>query len=515
MRRQPAPLLIVLVLLIACTQAPPPDTPTPQPTPNLSATIDARVALAFPTATPTPTPDIAATVQAALAQALPSETPTSAETPLPIATPVPSPTPTPVPTLTPTPTRTPPPTATPRPTPTPQQPTATPKPTPAPTPSVADMVEVARQSVVQIVTNLGTGTGFVVDQLGYILTNAHVVKDERQLTVIFDDGRETQGTVVGLDPARDIALLKVTTARHLLRPLYFADSIREGDPVVALGFPFSAQIGENMTMTAGLVSSFRYYEGVDYIQTDAALNPGNSGGPLLNMDGEVVGMNTSGLRDAEGINFAIRHNVLARQMAYMVAEAQRPATPTPRPSPTPTRRPGKVGPIEVDLEHTEDGLVKVHHADVNLLDVEVSATFHNPYDSTSHQWDFGFWLRDPWRITPDDRIFLAFTVKSDRYGEGRWRVFSRGTDPDAGREMDAGRARNLNTGEGELNYLRVIVENNKSEVFINGKSMGVVYVDGVYHVGDVAVTVGNISGSEREGAVTKVTDFWVTDLGGN
>ena len=222
------------------------------------------------------------------------------------------------------------PTATPTPTPTIRPtPTYTPSPVPTPTPSVADTVETVRKSVVHIVTSLGSsGSGFIVDSAGYILTNAHVVDGQGRLTIVFDDGTWTSATVKVSDAVRDIALLKVSTARNLAA-LPFAKTIREGTDVVALGYPLSYTIGENVTMTTGIVSSLRTYEGVDYIQTDAALNPGNSGGPLLNLRGEVVGMNTSRLRDSQGINFAIKYNVLSRRVQLMIAEAEAPRHPLP------------------------------------------------------------------------------------------------------------------------------------------------------------------------------------------
>ncbi len=306
--------IFVMLLLLACTQVPAPEPtspitdlqatveaitqPTATPTPDIEATVEARVAAAIPTSTPVPTPDLNATITAHTAAAMP--------------TPVPAPTMTPTPTMQLT-------------------PIYRSSPVPIPTPSVADVVEAVRKSVVHIVTSLGgSGSGFIVDSAGYILTNAHVVDGQGRLTIMFDDGTRTSGTIEVSDAVRDIALVKVSTARNLAA-LPFAKTIREGTDVVALGYPLSYTIGENVTMTTGIVSSLRTYEGVDYIQTDAALNPGNSGGPLLNLSGEVVGMNTLGLRDSEGINFAIKYNILSRQVQIMIAQAETP--PTPRPTP--------------------------------------------------------------------------------------------------------------------------------------------------------------------------------------
>ncbi len=371
------------------------------------------------------------------------------------------------------------------------------------------MVQEARRSVVQVVTSRGTGSGFIADYRGYVLTNAHVVLDEAQVTVRFDDGLSEQADVVYHDDYRDMALLKVAIGRS--RPaLHIASTVRQGESVVALGFPFESVLGGNLTITTGVVSSFRRYDGVDYLQTDAALNPGNSGGPLLNIHGEVVGMNTSGLTDAQNINFAIRHNVLAQWLPYMVREARALPTPTPtRPAKTtPTPALGQVGPYDVSLEHNaDDGNVKTEWLGVSFANVDVSATFHNPHDSLLRTWDYGFWIRDN---RPARKLFLTFVVVCD--AECSLEVGSRGTDPEAGQDIDSIWARNLTIGAQQWNRFRVVAEGDSSEVFINGNSVGTFRLDGLTHAGDVAVTTGNYSGHELDGSVTEVTDIVAMDL---
>ena len=123
----------------------------------------------------------------------------------------------------------------------------------------------------------------------------------------------------------------------------------------------------------GIVSAFRKFEGVDYIQTDTALNPGNSGGPLLNIRGEVLGMVTSVLSDAQGINFAIRYNVLAEQLTIMKS---------PKPTPTPTPQ-TNWGPESGSTEHgpPDAGFIDRYHVDVRLADTVMEARFFNPYSA--------------------------------------------------------------------------------------------------------------------------------------
>ena len=153
------------------------------------------------------------------------------------------------------------------------------------------------------------GSGFVVDEAGYIATNNHVIQDADEITVIFHDGTRLKAEVVGRDAKTDLAVLKVTPSGKLA-PTKFgnSDKSRVGDWVIAIGNPF----GLGGTVTAGIVSARGRdinsgpYD--DFIQTDASINRGNSGGPLFNLDGEVVGINTaifSPTGGSVGIGFAI------------------------------------------------------------------------------------------------------------------------------------------------------------------------------------------------------------------
>jgi serine protease Do len=162
------------------------------------------------------------------------------------------------------------------------------------------------------------GTGFLVDDQGYILTNVHVVEGASDVRVKLFDEREVPAQIIGTDPATDIAVIKIAPVAGV-RPLRLGDSdrIRVGDWVVAIGNPF----GLSSSVTAGILSAkgrrdvpiggnVRY---VDFLQTDTSINPGNSGGPLINMAGEVVGINTAINREAQGICFSIPIN-MARQV---------------------------------------------------------------------------------------------------------------------------------------------------------------------------------------------------------
>ena len=154
------------------------------------------------------------------------------------------------------------------------------------------------------------GSGFIIDEKGYIVTNNHVIEDADQIKVKLSEGDEYDAEVVGRDPNTDIALIKISVGSPL-KPLPFGDSekLKVGSWVTAIGSPF----GLEQTVTAGIVSAKGRIIGSgpydDFIQTDASINPGNSGGPLINMQGEVIGINTAIVAHGQGIGFAIPINL--------------------------------------------------------------------------------------------------------------------------------------------------------------------------------------------------------------
>jgi serine protease Do len=171
----------------------------------------------------------------------------------------------------------------------------------------------------------GLGSGLIIDASGVILTNAHVVRDGREITVRLHDGREYKATKVHMDPKADLAVLRIEGADNLTAAkLGNSDDAEVGDWVLALGNPF----GLEGTVTAGIVSAkgrgIGLNERENFIQTDAAINPGNSGGPLVNLDGEVIGINTaisSSSGGNEGVGFAIPIN-LAKWVAKQLTNGE-------------------------------------------------------------------------------------------------------------------------------------------------------------------------------------------------
>jgi 2-alkenal reductase len=187
---------------------------------------------------------------------------------------------------------------------------------------------------------MGSGSGFVIDEEGHILTNFHVVEGATEVEVDFPNGQKVMGEVLATDPDSDVAVVKVSVSPDILFPLRLgnSDDLKVGQMVVAIGNPFRL----SNTMTLGIVSakgrvldSIRTtsdqgtYSAGDLIQTDASINPGNSGGPLLNLNGEVVGINRAiqttgttvqGEAVNTGIGFAVSINIVKRVVPYLIQQ---------------------------------------------------------------------------------------------------------------------------------------------------------------------------------------------------
>jgi 2-alkenal reductase len=244
------------------------------------------------------------------------------------------------------------------------QATAAPLPTVAPAPAapatvspVVDIVQQVSPAVVTVVNTLasgsqgspllgdlpfplpdqpggpvrrGSGSGVIISQDGYILTNNHVIEGYRSLAVIFYDGSRRDATLIGADPLMDLAVVKVDGPVPGVATLGDSDALQPGETVIAIGSP----LGDfRNTVTVGVVSALNRSLGANapegLIQTDAAINSGNSGGPLINMRGEVVGINTlvvrgSGLGSApvEGLGFAVPSSIAKRVSEQLIANGK-------------------------------------------------------------------------------------------------------------------------------------------------------------------------------------------------
>ena len=225
--------------------------------------------------------------------------------------------------------------------------------------SPADIMATAQPAVVHIITGSGSGTGFIVSEQGLVVTNGHVVQGERYVIVQLATGERYEGKVTQVHAVLDLAYVEIQS-NQLFPVLQLGDSseTQVGDVVIAIGYPLADELGLKPTLTQGVVSAVR--DG--YLQTDASLNPGNSGGPLLNEYGQVVGLiaaraeSTESGRVVTGIGFAIPINDVSPGLPVQAAAGNPgPAdTLTPTITPVPTIPP--TIPPTPDLQATKEAL---------------------------------------------------------------------------------------------------------------------------------------------------------------
>ena len=413
-----------------------------------------------------------------------------------LATPEPTATPTPVPTATRVPT-----------------PTRTPIPTKSSAAVLSEIVKSVRPAVVRIDSRLSSGTGAIFETQGrtaYAVTNHHVVEGAVEVTVTVNDSTEYRGTVLGIDPVRDLAVVSICCGNFRTLPFGNASVLEPGDEVVAIGYALG--IGGEASVTRGIVSAIRYDSRYlsDVIQTDAAINPGNSGGPMLSMTGQIVGVNTYRIdesnsgRTAEGLGFAISGTTVRQRLSSLKAGSPGPTpTPTRQPRPTPSASWGDgYGPVDGELKHDPtDEFIKSEYANVTVTDMIVSATFVNPYSVSSNDWDYGFILRDQFQ-GPNFHLIVT--------SEGRWYLM-RGEEPPRKQVANGTLGRFDNSAKGQ-NYLWVAAFGDKGFFYVNGEFVSFLDLSDIDAPGDVAVITGAFVGDEVAGAVTRYKEFTVGSL---
>ena len=394
--------------------------------------------------------------------------------------------------------------------------------TPPPTPSesLSEMVKRVRPSVVKISASgwlpYARGTGFIFSTVpstggAFILTNFHVVDEATGLRVKVNDAEWYTPTFPYLDARRDIAVLYICCGDF--ESVGFADSntLFAGDEVVAIGYPEDVLMPRTLrpgrvivpgeaSVTTGMISAFRYdsIRDAQLVQTDAAINFGNSGGPLFSTEGQVVAMNTYGFDFAltDNVSFSVLETTIQEKLRIWAEGSD-----------------AEFGPLSGELPHEIDEYIEVWSPDFEATDDEfqVGATFVNPYDADtgSETWNYGFYFGRT--ADPDDQ-YMYFVVSSSK----RWYLEVRKADGSL-ETILSGQVPQLHTEAGQRNSLAMLVDGkygalyvNGSRVYLNDEPVGR-YIDlGGEHVqshgGRVAVVTGYFLDSER--AVTAYEDFY-------
>ncbi len=187
--------------------------------------------------------------------------------------------------------------------------------------SEADVAELVAPSVLRVVTSGGMGSGVAINR--GVLTSAHVVEDAERVEVVKGDGSRAPAVVRLTDTTLDLAIL---TTELDLRPVAMEPASRQrmGETVIVLGYPYAELLGEQPTITRGLLSAVREIDGVVFVQTDAAINPGNSGGAIVNMSGKLIGVAAFRLRGSTGLNFGVATESINAFFAPVPADGYEP-----------------------------------------------------------------------------------------------------------------------------------------------------------------------------------------------
>ena len=326
--------------------------------------------------------------------------------------------------------------------------------------------------MVKIVTDRATGSGVIyeVDSAtgtALILTNRHVVEGASRISAVVTDTVSYDATLRGYDESVDLAVLRICCdVGFSTAQLVEVGSVSIGDRVYALGYPLGAN---SIRVTEGIVSASEYfaYYNAYVIQTDAALNPGNSGGPLIRADGKVVGINTASVdqtqsgRPVEGTGFAIS----TRTVLTRLPELERGTTtvlPTPTVIPTPraTPRPsGQFRQFQLDdgeMAHDNDGFIEEQSLSDGVRNFLISADFEVPYSAGVGDWNFGFIFRN---AGDGNLSYVALTQDSNHAHylrvDGNYSIVNNGP------------VHNLSLSAGSINTVTLIVVEDRGWLFVN------------------------------------------------
>ena len=373
-------------------------------------------------------------------------------------------------------------------------------------------------AVVKIVTDSATGSGVIyeVDQrtgAALILTNRHVIEEASRISAVVDDAFTYDAALRGFDANVDLAVLRICCdADFSAAQIVKSGDVAIGDRVYALGYPLGAN---SIRVTEGIVSAseFSTAYGAHMVQTDAALNPGNSGGPLIRSDGMVVGINTarrelseSG-RPVEGTGFAIAaRTVLARLPDLEQGTVTVLPTPTVEPAPRATPSPsGEFRQFGIDdgaLPHDDDEFIEEQNVAGGVRNFFVSAEFEVPYSSRVGDWSAGFIFRN---AGDGNMSYVALTQ------DGRYSHYVR-TAGD-GRLVDDGQVPNLSLSEGSVNSVALFVVEDRGWLFVNSVFLSDLDLSGTRPQGDLAIATGLFVGNEVPGYSTGYSNVGGHELG--
>ena len=390
-------------------------------------------------------------------------------------------------------------------------------------PSLAEVIAQVRPAVVKIHNNTarsqGSGVIFKTEgQNGYVVTNQHVVRSATTVRVtVQDKDPYYTGDVMGVDSMRDLAVVRICCASDFPTAT-FGDSeqLSIGDQVFTVGYPVDSSIPRSdvaqpkvivdpnvvtATVTMGIVSAVRYDSENDrqLIQTDAPLNPGNSGGPLFALDGGVIGINTFTLRGTEGLNFAVLETTVQEQLPTLQAGGAPPEPARPE-----FEFVTYAGPWPGHIHHdASNSFFEPVYSNIRKADVIASAWIMNPYDGSEHPFSHGFVLR-----SRAGSPYFVFVVRSS----GAWAISKWiGTGY---QEVASGLAPGLDTGARQSNLLAAAAIGEYGWLFLNGELLTDNTGESVFrlgpetHSGWVGLLTGYWRGTEQTGAITHFSDFY-------
>ena len=368
--------------------------------------------------------------------------------------------------------------------------------------SLSEVIEDVRPAVVYIRNiDVGVGSGVIFkteDETGYVMTNSHVVDDmEEGLRVRTNNGEWYNATLMRADPIRDLAVIAICCGDFTAIDFAEPDDVAVGDDVAVMGYPDPLSY-DTATVTKGIVSAIRYRwsRASIILQTDAASNPGNSGGPILSADGLIAGIIHS--RSEEGRDERPRYG-LSYGAAVATIQEHMEALLTAG---------GKFAfeGISASLEHNPTNttitqrIFTLNYID-GRADVELETTFTNPYSAGTQLWSYGLTARyDPDRRDDEDLPHINFVIDSEQ----RWTVSKVGSEVPYHTHLVFDYASNIKTGAGETNHVKVRAVGDTAQLYINGQQVGGnIDISDVPHPGNIGVFTGVWTGSERDGAVTE------------